>query len=157
MEGDVTDATAVKYACRARPTTHLLSLGVELYEYQPTMMHTKAMVVDGVWSMFGSANFDNRSLELNDELNVAVAQPRARRTARVELRGGSPRRPPDRSQRLANAAAPRAARAKASGASSAKCSRRSAVTAHLCTPAAIDHDPPASSIAHRSAVAVRLK
>jgi cardiolipin synthase len=36
------------------------------------MMHTKTMVVDGVWSMFGSANFDNRSLELNDEMNVAV-------------------------------------------------------------------------------------
>ena len=31
------------------------------------------LVVDGVWSMFGSANFDNRSLELNDELNVAVS------------------------------------------------------------------------------------
>jgi cardiolipin synthase len=30
-------------------------------------------VVDGIWSMFGSANFDNRSLELNDELNVAVS------------------------------------------------------------------------------------
>ena len=39
------------------------------------MMHTKSLVVDGVWSMFGSANFDNRSLELNDELNVAVASP----------------------------------------------------------------------------------
>jgi cardiolipin synthase len=36
-------------------------------------MHAKVMVVDGVWSMFGSANFDNRSLELNDELNVAVS------------------------------------------------------------------------------------
>jgi cardiolipin synthase len=36
------------------------------------MMHTKVLVVDGIWSMFGSANFDNRSLELNDELNVAV-------------------------------------------------------------------------------------
>jgi cardiolipin synthase A/B len=30
-------------------------------------------VVDGIWSMFGSANFDNRSLELNDELNVGVS------------------------------------------------------------------------------------
>ncbi len=37
------------------------------------MMHAKAMVVDGIWSIFGSANFDNRSLELNDELNVAVS------------------------------------------------------------------------------------
>ena len=39
------------------------------------MMHTKTLVVDGTWSMFGSANFDNRSLELNDELNVAVTDP----------------------------------------------------------------------------------
>ena len=39
------------------------------------MMHAKVMVVDGVWSMFGSANFDNRSLELNDEINVAVFEP----------------------------------------------------------------------------------
>jgi cardiolipin synthase len=36
------------------------------------MMHTKAMVIDGVLSIVGSANFDNRSLELNDELNVAI-------------------------------------------------------------------------------------
>ena len=46
---------------------------VRIFEYQPTMMHTKALIVDGIWSMFGSANFDNRSLELNDELNVGVS------------------------------------------------------------------------------------
>jgi len=51
----------------------LMSRGVEIYEYRPTMMHAKVMVVDGVWSVFRSANFDNRSLELNDELNAAVA------------------------------------------------------------------------------------
>jgi cardiolipin synthase len=72
VEGDITDAMPVKYASR-RMYDHLLSLGIEIYEYQPTMMHTKAMVVDGVWNIFGSANFDNRSLELNDELNVAVS------------------------------------------------------------------------------------
>ena len=33
------------------------------------------MVVDGVWSVIGSANFDNRSFELNDELTVAVQDP----------------------------------------------------------------------------------
>src|SRR5581483_5432849 len=71
MEGDRTDARSVKYASRDA-YGELLTLGVELYEYQPTMMHTKAIVVDGAWSVFGSANFDNRSLELNDELNVAV-------------------------------------------------------------------------------------
>jgi cardiolipin synthase len=70
--GDVTDAKPVKYSSRA-VYERLLTMGVEIYEYQPTMMHAKVLVVDGVWSMFGSANFDNRSLELNDELNVVVA------------------------------------------------------------------------------------
>jgi cardiolipin synthase len=72
VEGDITDAIPVKYASRDAYEL-LLGLGIELYEYRPTMMHTKSLVVDGAWSMFGSANFDNRSLELNDELNVAVA------------------------------------------------------------------------------------
>ncbi len=71
VEGDITDAMPVKYASR-RHYEQLMELGIEIYEYQPTMMHTKTFVVDGAWSMFGSANFDNRSLELNDELNVAV-------------------------------------------------------------------------------------
>jgi cardiolipin synthase len=71
MEGDLTDAMPVKYASR-HMYDRLLQQGVELYEYQPTMMHTKTLMVDGVWSIFGSANFDNRSLELNDEMNLAV-------------------------------------------------------------------------------------
>lgn len=71
VEGDITDAMPVKYASRFF-YDRLLSWGIEIYEYEPTMMHVKALVVDGIWSMFGSANFDNRSLELNDELNVAV-------------------------------------------------------------------------------------
>jgi len=72
VEGEITDAMPVKYASR-HYYDRLLSLGVEIYEYGPTMMHTKVLVVDGTWSMFGSANFDNRSLELNDELNVGVS------------------------------------------------------------------------------------
>ena len=72
VEGDKTDAMPVKYASRDA-YDRLLSMGIQVYEYQPTMMHTKTLVVDGAWSMFGSANFDNRSLELNDELNVAVS------------------------------------------------------------------------------------
>lgn len=71
LEGDITDAMPVKYASR-HAYERLLQLGIELHEYQPTMMHAKVMVIDGVWSMFGSANFNNRSLELNDELNIAV-------------------------------------------------------------------------------------
>ena len=72
VEGDITDAMPVKYASR-QAYERLMAMGVEIYEYRPTMMHTKVLVVDGAWSMFGSANFDNRSLELNDELNVAVS------------------------------------------------------------------------------------
>jgi cardiolipin synthase len=71
VESDITDSKAVKYASRAA-YDDLLRLGVRIYEYTPTMMHTKTMVVDGVLSIFGSANFDNRSLELNDEVNVAA-------------------------------------------------------------------------------------
>ncbi len=71
VEGDITDAMPVKYASR-QAYDHFLELGISIAEYQPTMMHTKTMIVDGTLSMFGSANFDNRSLELNDELNVAV-------------------------------------------------------------------------------------
>jgi len=74
VEGDITDAMPVKYASRDAYEL-LLRSGIEIYEYRPTMMHTKSLVVDGVWSMFGSANFDNRSMELNDELNVAVTSP----------------------------------------------------------------------------------
>jgi cardiolipin synthase len=45
----------------------LLAAGVKVYEYQPTMMHTKGVVVDGAWSIVGSANMDVRSKELNNE------------------------------------------------------------------------------------------
>lgn len=74
VESDVTDAMPVKYASRYY-YDGLLQQGLEIYEYQPTLMHAKVVVIDSVWSMFGSANFDNRSLELNDELNVAVTDP----------------------------------------------------------------------------------
>ena len=74
VEGNLTDAKPVKYASRYA-YQELLDAGIEIYEYQPTMMHAKTIVVDGAWSMFGSANFDNRSLELNDEMNVAVRDP----------------------------------------------------------------------------------
>lgn len=84
-EGDITDAKPVKFAGRAA-YERLLQHGIEVYEYQPSMFHAKVMVVDGVLTVFGSANFDNRSLELNDELNVAVfdAKLAARLLADVE-------------------------------------------------------------------------
>ncbi len=50
----------------------LLDAGVAIYEYQPTMLHSKVMVVDGVWATVGSINFDTRSMRKNAEANVIV-------------------------------------------------------------------------------------
>jgi len=51
----------------------LIDAGVEIYEYQPTMLHAKTLTVDGCWSAVGSANFDNRSFQLNDEATLCVS------------------------------------------------------------------------------------
>ncbi|HKR01669.1 MAG TPA: phospholipase D-like domain-containing protein [Pyrinomonadaceae bacterium] len=50
----------------------LLEAGAKIYEYEQAMIHTKSMVIDGLWSVVGSTNFDNRSFGLNDEINLAV-------------------------------------------------------------------------------------
>ena len=50
----------------------LLEAGVELLEYNRTMMHHKIMMVDGLWSTVGTSNFDNRSFSHNEENNVCV-------------------------------------------------------------------------------------
>ena len=50
----------------------LLDGGVKMYEYQPTMMHNKVMVVDGIWTTIGSINFVNRSMRKNADANVAI-------------------------------------------------------------------------------------
>jgi cardiolipin synthase len=50
----------------------LLDGGVQMYEYQPTMIHNKVMVVDGIWTTIGSINFVNRSMKKNAEANVAI-------------------------------------------------------------------------------------
>ena len=65
------DKQLVRRASRSRWGA-LLEAGVEIAEYQPTMYHCKLMIVDDLWVSVGSANFDNRSLELNDELNVVA-------------------------------------------------------------------------------------
>ena len=48
----------------------LLEAGVEIYEFRPTMLHQKTMLVDGVWATIGTANFDNRSFSMNEETNL---------------------------------------------------------------------------------------
>lgn len=53
----------------------LLEAGAEIYEYNPTMIHAKILIVDGHWSVVGSTNFDNRSFGINDEVNLATRSP----------------------------------------------------------------------------------
>jgi cardiolipin synthase len=50
----------------------LLEAGVQIAEYQPTMLHVKGLVVDNFFTSVGSTNFDSRSFRLNDEANLNV-------------------------------------------------------------------------------------
>ena len=65
------DVPATKAAGRSS-LGPLLQGGVKIFEYQPTMYHLKTMLVDGVFSTVGSANFDERSFHLNEEINLFV-------------------------------------------------------------------------------------
>ena len=83
VPGPVLDAQLVRRASKAM-WGPLLEAGVRIYEYQPTMFHVKAMVVDDAWVAVGSTNFDNRSFRLNDEANLNVLDPAfAREQVRV--------------------------------------------------------------------------
>jgi cardiolipin synthase A/B len=53
----------------------LLKKGANVYEYEPSMIHAKIAIFDGVWSVVGSTNLDNRSFGINDEINVAILDP----------------------------------------------------------------------------------
>jgi cardiolipin synthase len=64
-----TDVKTTWYAGR-HYYADLLKGGVRIYEYLPTMMHAKTMIVDGRWGTIGSMNFDNRSVAFNDETNL---------------------------------------------------------------------------------------
>jgi cardiolipin synthase A/B len=70
------DVKSTWYAGRAR-YEELLRAGVRVFEYQPTMMHAKTIVVDGRWCGAGSMNADNRSLSFNEETVFLVLDERA--------------------------------------------------------------------------------
>jgi cardiolipin synthase len=72
--GPIIDSDVVRAASRER-WGELLEAGVKMAEYQPTMYHVKALVVDSLLVSVGSTNFDNRSFILNDEANLNVLDP----------------------------------------------------------------------------------
>lgn len=71
VPGQNIDAKVTRRASRSH-WGKLLEAGVEFYEYQPTMIHCKLLIIDGLWTSVGSSNLDNRSLRLNDEANLNV-------------------------------------------------------------------------------------
>ncbi len=71
LPGAVTDSSIVRHAGH-RHYEDLLRHGVKIYEYRPTLNHQKILIVDRLWAQVGSANFDDRSLDINDEASVGV-------------------------------------------------------------------------------------
>ena len=71
VPGGHTDNTFVRYA-GSYLYAGMMKAGVELYEFEPTLLHQKVVVVDGIWSHIGSTNFDERSLALNEEVGVGL-------------------------------------------------------------------------------------
>jgi cardiolipin synthase len=63
------DMPLVQHAAH-RNFDRLLAAGVRIFEYQKTLLHQKVLTVDGEWCAIGSSNFDDRSLEINDEITA---------------------------------------------------------------------------------------
>lgn len=71
VPGTKIDTEVTRKASRSR-WGKLLEAGIAIHEFQPTMYHCKAMIVDGLWVSVGSTNFDSRSFRLNDEANLNI-------------------------------------------------------------------------------------
>ncbi|WP_189456693.1 phospholipase D-like domain-containing protein [Cognatilysobacter bugurensis] len=93
LPGPHIDSVTVRFSSKASWGPLLLA-GVEVYEYQPTMLHAKLLIVDEEMVSVGSTNFDIRSFRLNDEasLNMYDADFAARmtRTFEADLKNGQP-------------------------------------------------------------------
>ena len=72
VPGNHTDAIPVQYAGRGY-YEEMLEAGVRIFEYQSSMMHAKTVVVDDAWTLVGSANMDERSMEINEENLLGIA------------------------------------------------------------------------------------
>jgi cardiolipin synthase len=78
LPGEHTDSPFVRRA-GSHLYEPLLKAGVHLYEFEPTLLHQKIVVVDELWSHVGSTNFDARSLALNEEIGVGILDARVAR------------------------------------------------------------------------------
>jgi len=69
---EASDMPLVQHAAHRNFDT-LLAAGVRIFEYGKTLLHQKVLTVDGAWCAFGSSNFDDRSLEINDEITIGCS------------------------------------------------------------------------------------
>jgi cardiolipin synthase len=67
----LSDSAVVTYAARSY-FDDLLAAGARVFEYQPTMVHSKTVVVDDFFAAVGTANMDNRSFRLNFEVTAIL-------------------------------------------------------------------------------------
>jgi cardiolipin synthase A/B len=74
VPGHKTDHAMTRSSSR-RLYGDVLEAGAKIYEYQPSMIHAKVLIIDSIWSVVGSTNFDSRSFGINDEVNMAVLDP----------------------------------------------------------------------------------
>lgn len=74
VPGPHIDSAIVSLACKTY-YRRLLEAGVAIHEYQPSMIHTKTVTVDGKYALIGSPNFDTRSFGLNYEEALVVYDP----------------------------------------------------------------------------------
>jgi cardiolipin synthase len=68
---DASDLPIVQHAAH-RNFHAMLAKGVRIFEYGKCLLHQKVMAVDGLWCAVGSSNFDDRSLETNDEITLGI-------------------------------------------------------------------------------------
>ena len=80
VPGNHTDAVPVQYTGRGF-YQELLEAGVRIFEYQASMMHAKTVVVDEAWVLVGSANMDERSMEINEENLLGIGESEFTRSA----------------------------------------------------------------------------
>lgn len=60
------------YVCSRFYWESWLAAGIRIFEYQRGILHSKAVIVDDAWATLGSANLDNRSLQINFEVQCLL-------------------------------------------------------------------------------------
>jgi cardiolipin synthase A/B len=73
LPNEHTDAKPIRSASHSY-YQELLDAGVRIFEFQPSFLHSKTVLVDGSWSIVGSANMDVRSKELNEENVLGILE-----------------------------------------------------------------------------------